>query len=172
MTDEEIHKLSGFMKKESFEIGQPIIRYGDPGAKYYVLSKGRIKVTVYQMGTDESDPDINSKIAVTKVLESGIGFGELALLYNAKRSATIECLEPCETFALDGAIFKSLIVKSSLEKRSKKALALDRIKLFGKCYSFSQTIIFSNLLFHNRPVGQIPETQARRRPVQGNEVQG
>jgi len=28
-------------------------------------------------------------------LEKGIGFGELALLYNDKRSATIEAIEEC-----------------------------------------------------------------------------
>jgi len=28
-------------------------------------------------------------------LEKGVGFGELALLYNDKRSATIEAIEDC-----------------------------------------------------------------------------
>lgn len=45
---------------------------------------------------------------------SGVGFGELALLYNDKRSATIQALEMCETYALDGTLFKGMIIKSSI----------------------------------------------------------
>ena len=49
----------------------------------------------------------------------GSGFGELALLYNDKRSATIEAAEDCECYALDGVVFKAIIVKSSMQKRTK-----------------------------------------------------
>jgi CRP-like cAMP-binding protein len=45
---------------------------------------------------------------------AGSGFGELALLYNDKRSATIEAVDTCETFTLDGTIFKTIIIKSSI----------------------------------------------------------
>jgi len=44
----------------------------------------------------------NKKIKLTKTMEQGAGFGELALLYNDKRSATIQASEVCETYALDG----------------------------------------------------------------------
>ena len=63
---------------------------------------------------------------------AGSGFGELALLYNDKRSATIEAKEVCKTYTLDRTIFKGLIIKSSIEKRSRKAEFLNQIKLFGK----------------------------------------
>lgn len=48
----------------------------------------------------------------------GAGFGELALLYNDKRSASIEATENCECYTLDGSIFKLIIVSSSIQKRS------------------------------------------------------
>ena len=48
----------------------------------------------------------------------GAGFGELALLYNDKRSASIEAQENCEVYTLDGTIFKTIIIKSSIQKRS------------------------------------------------------
>lgn len=60
----------------------------------------------------------------------GSGFGELALLYNDKRSATIEAVDDCEAYSLDGSIFKTIIIKSSIEKRSLQAGFLDKIKLF------------------------------------------
>ena len=36
------------------------------------------------------DPDLDKKKTLTKYLGAGSGFGELALLYNDKRSATIK----------------------------------------------------------------------------------
>ena len=46
-------------------------------------------MTVYDKGTDPMDPELEQKIMVVKYLGSGVGFGELALLYGDKRSATI-----------------------------------------------------------------------------------
>lgn len=40
------------MQKEQFSKGELIIKYGDIGHKYYILSKGNIKVIVYNKGTD------------------------------------------------------------------------------------------------------------------------
>jgi CRP-like cAMP-binding protein len=51
-------------------------------------------------------------------MQAGTGFGELALLYNDKRSATIEAMDECETWVLDGLTFKKIIVQSSVEKRN------------------------------------------------------
>ena len=69
-------------------------------------------------------------------MEQGVGFGELALLYNDKRSATIEAVDNCETYTLDGSIFKTIIIKSSIQKRSMKANFLENIKLFDKLDKF------------------------------------
>ena len=52
------------------------------------------------------------------MLESGVGFGELALLYNDKRSATIEAIEDCSTYFLDGSIFKNVVINSNINKRT------------------------------------------------------
>ena len=65
-------------------------------------------------------------------MEQGAGFGELALIYNDKRSASIQALEDCETYTLDGVLFKSIIIKSSMQKRSEIAGFLNSIKLFDK----------------------------------------
>ena len=120
------------MKPQQFQPKDVLIRYGDVGKHYFILSKGQVKVTVYAPGTPADDPKLDEKQVFTKLLGAGSGFGELALLYNDKRSATIEAVEPCETYVLDGTIFKTLIVKSSIEKRSRKAEFLNRIKLFDQ----------------------------------------
>ena len=91
---------------------------------------------MYEKGTDPNDPEIESKIVFTKILEKGCGFGELALLYNDKRSATIQAVETCETYTLDGIAFKSIIIKSSIDRREQMTKFLNTTELFGKYFSF------------------------------------
>jgi cAMP-dependent protein kinase regulator len=54
-------------------------------------------------------------------MERGVGFGELALLYNDKRSATIRADDACTCYSLDSAVFKTVVIGSSIEKRQKRA---------------------------------------------------
>lgn len=94
------------MRVQTVSKGVNIITYGDEGKEYYILSKGSVKVIVYQSKTDKNDPNLESKISFTKDMKEGCGFGELALIYNHKRSATIVAAEDCELFVLDGVLFK------------------------------------------------------------------
>lgn len=153
LCEQELTKLAGAMKPQIFFKNELIIKYGDVGKEYFILSKGSVKVIVYEKGTDPNDPDLKNKVQFSKIMGAGSGFGELALLYNDKRSATIEAIETCETYTLDGTIFKTVIIKSSIQKRSLQAGFLNDIKLFGK-YIF----IFSNL-FSYRCSRQVPKIE-------------
>ena len=132
LNEVELTKLACAMKPQQYLKKEVLIRYGDVGTNYFILVRGNVKISVPTKGTPANDPELSNKIAFTKYMGAGSGFGELALLYNDKRSATIEAVDNCETYVLDGTIFKTLIIKSSIEKRSRKANFLDQIKLFGK----------------------------------------
>ena len=110
--------MAGAMKVQQFLKKEVIIRYGDEGSTYFILSKGSVKVSVYAKGTPADDPDLEKHRTFTKYMGSGSGFGELALLYNDKRSATIEAVENCDCYTLEGSIFKAVIVASSIQKRN------------------------------------------------------
>jgi len=114
LNDDEIKKLAGAMQLKTFMRKERIIKYGDNGNLYYILTKGSVQVIVYNEGTDPDDPMIDNKKKFMKYMNQGVGFGELALLYNDKRSATIEAAEDCECYTLDGQIFKAIIVSSSI----------------------------------------------------------
>lgn len=47
-----------------------------------------------------------------------IGFGEIALLYNDKRTATITAISDCEMWVLSGDVFKHIIAANSIHKRN------------------------------------------------------
>jgi len=73
-----------------------ILRQGDTGDYFYIVKAGKFAIYVDSI----------------KVFEAGLGmaFGELALLYNAPRLATIVALEDSECWCLERAAFRNLVV--------------------------------------------------------------
>ena len=118
------------MKPRVFEKGQLIIKYGDVGHEYFVLAQGSVQVLVYQRDADPADPELSSKVLFTKVLPKGAGFGEIALMYNDKRTASIKTEEQCKTYVLDGGTFKAIIIKASIDKRIVQSGFMEKITLF------------------------------------------
>ena len=96
-----------------------------------MLDKGVVEVIVYKEGSDPNDQELIKKVAFSKFLSNGVGFGEIALLYNDKRTATIRAAANCECWVLDGRTFKNIIIKQTLQKRNIKYSFLDRVDLFA-----------------------------------------
>jgi len=78
-------------------------------------------------------------------MESGCGFGELALLYNDKRSATIEASTECMCYSLDGTLFKQIVMKASMDKRNTRQRFLNSIKLFDSIDKYQKLKLIDGL---------------------------
>jgi cAMP-dependent protein kinase regulator len=52
-----------------------------------------------------------------KTYKSGEAFGELSLMYNAPRAATITAKTPGKVFALDRLTFSQIVKQSAIKKR-------------------------------------------------------
>lgn len=66
LAQQDVDKIIGSMSKQRFKDNEHIIRYGDQGKSYYVLTKGTVKVVVYNDGVSPFDPALSSKIKFTK----------------------------------------------------------------------------------------------------------
>lgn len=90
--------------------GENIITQGEFGDKFYVLTEGSVAVVI----------DDDEK----KVLKEGENFGELALMYNCPRTASIVAVsDVCELHGLDRIAFK----RSMAVIRERQLLARQRI---------------------------------------------
>lgn len=66
---------------------------------------------------------------LSQVYEPGESFGELALLYNAPRAATIIAKEECVLFALDRETFNNIVKDAASKKREKYESFLSKVEL-------------------------------------------
>jgi NADH dehydrogenase len=83
ITSVETSGHTGVMR-ELYETGQVIIREGDIGRSMYLIQSGSVEVLSH-------GPDGEKQLAV---LSAGSHFGEIAVLQNVRRTATVRALEP------------------------------------------------------------------------------
>ena len=67
---------------------------------------------------------------VRKKIQTGDSFGELALLYNAARSASIKSLEDCSLWAIDRIRFRNAIEELTNTSYDSNRQFIEDIKFF------------------------------------------
>jgi serine/threonine protein kinase/CRP-like cAMP-binding protein len=95
------------MRREEFEEGFLLITEGESGSKLYVVESGNLEVTIN--GT------------VIREMARGNMLGELALLYDAPRSATVQCKTKCVLWSLSREIFKKIQAISATANQIQRA---------------------------------------------------
>jgi len=75
---------------EHFEPGEEVFHQGDLGDRIYIVAKGRAEVAREQNGRE----------MVLACLGPGEYFGEMALLNQTTRNATVRCLEPLDVLSI------------------------------------------------------------------------
>jgi CRP-like cAMP-binding protein len=95
------------MKKEEFEEGFLVITEGESGSKLFVVESGTLEVTINGTGIRE--------------MGKGSMLGELALLYDAPRSATVQCKTKCVLWSLSREIFKKIQAISATANQIQRA---------------------------------------------------
>jgi CRP-like cAMP-binding protein len=75
--------------------GEPVIRQGEAGQRFYVVRSGRVEVA--------RDGDVLARLG------PGEAFGEIALLLDMPRTATVVALEPTQLLALEADAFRDLL---------------------------------------------------------------
>jgi ATP-binding cassette, subfamily B, bacterial len=85
---------------ETVPAGRDVVMEGDPGDKFYIIARGRVEVL---------RRDASGVAQRVRVLEDGDNFGELALLRDVPRVATIRTLIPCIFLTLQRRHFQNLV---------------------------------------------------------------
>lgn len=74
-----------------------------------------------------------------------IGFGEIALLQNDKRTASITATTDCDTWVLTGECFKYIIAQNSIRRRNISLEFLNKVNLFDKLEQYEKIKLIEGL---------------------------
>ncbi|KAG1474199.1 hypothetical protein G6F56_000489 [Rhizopus delemar] len=113
---EQRYQVIEIMQPRSFVEGESVIEQGAAGDFFYVVSQGTLDCLVDGKRVERYG--------------RGGSFGELALMYNAPRAASLIATSDGLLWALDRLAFRSVIMESNHTKRSLHTSFLQQVPLF------------------------------------------
>ena len=99
LPDEELACLAGVMEEKIFPAGTVILQEGDPGDHMYLLLEGTVEVL---KTTLFGDPYVTASLKDSY----HCSFGEMALIDQGTRSATVRAKTDCRTLSLSAEEFQ------------------------------------------------------------------
>ena len=108
-----LERLSANLVRRVVEPGDWIIRQGELGDRYYII--------------DEGEADVLIDGAVVRTQGPGDGFGEIALLRDVPRTASIRARSSMAVWALDRDVFLAAVSHHPLSSRSAADLVSERL---------------------------------------------
>lgn len=129
--EDQILKIVDEMWRIRVPVGKDIIKEGDNGDNFYIVRSGNM--AVYKRSDDGKGE--------LRVAERGPGtsFGEIALMYNCARKATVRCDRAAELWAIDRYTFKRISENTSAQMLAEyesfltKVAGFDRLTKFERC---------------------------------------
>ena len=100
LDEAHLQSLAGVMTRRSFPKNRIVLQAGDPTDSLYIILSGRIRV---QMADDEG------KEVILAVLGPGDFFGEMGLMDDEPRAASVLSTEQCEFVVITKSDFDALL---------------------------------------------------------------
>jgi hypothetical protein len=108
-----LERLSANLAKREVEPGEWIIRQGEGGDRYYIIDDGIVDVVID--GT------------VVRTQGPGDGFGEIALIRDVPRTASIRATTQVAVWELDRDVFLAAVTGHPISRRSADELIAERL---------------------------------------------
>lgn len=121
------------MEEKHFNAGDSVITQGDDGDVLYFVFSGTLKCTKRFPGEDEDKFLLN--------YNPGMSFGELALLYNTPRAASIVASEECVLYTLDRECFNHIVRDAAIKKREIYDEFLSKVSLLDDLDAYERSKI-------------------------------
>ncbi|TPP58260.1 cAMP-dependent protein kinase type II-alpha regulatory subunit, partial [Fasciola gigantica] len=99
--------------------GEDVITYGEPGDNFYIIESGTYDIFI------SADGELKK---VAQYEDKG-SFGELALMYNTPRAATIRAVTDGTLWAMSRETFRSIVLTKAFKKRKLYESLLESVDL-------------------------------------------
>jgi len=118
---EQMQEVLDAMFERTVDSGDYVIRQGDDGDNFYVIDSGIFHIFVASDG-EPTTPQVGR-------YEGSGSFGELALMYNMPRAATIQAVTQGTLWAMDRTTFRRIILKTAFKKRKMYETLLETVPM-------------------------------------------
>ncbi|HEX6691117.1 MAG TPA: cyclic nucleotide-binding domain-containing protein [Burkholderiales bacterium] len=101
--EDQLRMLTTVVTRRSLPRSTTVMASGDPTDSLYIVLSGRLKVMM---------SDAEGKEVILSILTAGEFFGEMGLIDDAPRSASVVSIEPCELLAIAKRDFKKCLAEN------------------------------------------------------------
>ncbi len=108
----ELEKVLAVAAARTFPAGSVILREGESGTSMFVICSGEVEVTK-RLGLVLEGETPRERLIVRLQAKDGVSFGEMALLENEPRSATVTALTECQLLEIAREDFLRLVKENS-----------------------------------------------------------
>lgn len=133
----EMDVILSAMDFKKYKEGETVIKQGDPGNELYIVEKGKLSC---------SKVTATGETLQLKTYQPGEFFGELALLYNSPRAATIKALENVELVTLDRETFNHIVRDSMVSNLGKFEKFLSEVPLLKDLNEYERAKLSDSLV--------------------------
>jgi cAMP-dependent protein kinase regulator len=145
LKDSDIAIVIDAMKVVTVKAGDMVIKEGDSGDELYLVGSGKYTCTKTFPG--DSNP------THLRYYKPGEAFGELWLLYNCPRAASIQTLEEGTLYALDRATFNHIVKDAACRRRERYEEFLISIELFQGMERYERVSLADGVVEFNYKAG-------------------
>jgi len=114
LTQEQCDQVVNATHLIEVEQGKEVFKKGDIGTALFVVQEGLLKVDL---------------VTFEVVLRIGDTFGELALLYDEPRTATVEATRDCRLWVLPRTVFKDMLQRTAVMKAKEYSMMLHQVPI-------------------------------------------
>jgi cAMP-dependent protein kinase regulator len=121
LEEDQLSNVLDAMEERKVKEGEVVIKQGDDGDNFYVIDSGNYDIFI-------GEGDDAKKVGA---YSGGGFFGELALMYNMPRAATIKATTDGILWSLDRKTFRQIIVKANANRRKQYEDFLKKVELLN-----------------------------------------
>jgi cAMP-dependent protein kinase regulator len=139
LEDNDMTVVIGAMSEVNTAAEEKVINQGDQGDFLFVIETGKLDCVIKVDGVDK----------VVKTCEAGDVFGELALLYNCPRAATVQSRDACVLWKLDRDTFNNIVKEAAQKKRQRYDNFLAKVPLLSNMDAYERSQLADALKSEN-----------------------
>jgi len=132
LDEKEKNIVLNAMSEHNFKKDDVVIKQGDDGDVLYCVDSGKLNC-FRKFNKEDEEPG-----KFLKSYEPGESFGELALLYNAPRAATIIADDDAVCFSLDRDCFNNIVKEATIKRRERFEEFVNKVELLQELDAYER----------------------------------